>query len=210
MTTASDKWLRKKANETTDKDGDFCLDFAKRTPLAFASYYKVNMAIGICCAFLCFVVLPIGFGFFPKFVDQLFEGHILNGTFSIFVIMGIGAYYLHNGFEGKSLYNKIDKYLDSLIMQEIRSIKDLSKVTETSPDEIVNELKVLQEIGLFRQFSIDRKNMTLIENDGWGLSGAKLKQVSLSCPSCGAKISIFIEASSTSGMCEYCGSLLQV
>jgi len=123
------------------------------------------------------------------------------------IAVGIGGWFMQKGRAAGRLYELTDKYRDSLIDKRLRSLMDLSTLTDASPDEIVDELKELQEVGLFRQFSVDRKNMQLIENASWGDTGSsKLTHVAFPCSSCGASNSIYTVATAKSGVCEYCGS----
>lgn len=126
--------------------------------------------------------------------------------FGMLMVAG-GGRVMQRGRAVGRLYELTDKYRDVLLDKGIRSIKDLSALTDSTPDEIVDELKELQEVGLLRQFSVDRTNMKFVENAGWGDTGfTQLKQVAFSCSSCGANNSIYMDASSSSGVCEYCGS----
>ena len=131
--------------------------------------------------------------------------HILK--FLAIPVMGAGAWCAKIGRAVTRFYKLIDTYRNALIDKRMRSIPDFSKARDSTPDEIVEELKELQEVGLFRQFSVDRKSKTFVENAGWGdIGSTTLKQVAFSCPSCGAKNSIYTDASSNVRVCEYCGS----
>lgn len=194
---ATDKLIQRKLKELAAKG-----ETAVINPLFYARWSKLLLAVGV------IIVLP-GAAFAFASIEGYKKDFILGVICQIlgWIIMAGGGWVIQKGRAAGRLYDLADKYRDALIDKGVRSMTDLSTLTDSSPDEIVDELKELQEVGLFRNFSIDRKNMQLIENAGWGDAGSnKLAQVAFSCSSCGANNSIYTEATASSGVCEYCGS----
>jgi len=196
---STDKFLRKKAKELIAKDEGNSFH-----PISVASYYKESFVLSI-TSILIFILIPTAIILMPKGSFSLSgTGALIVGI--VWLAFGfLGPYGFRTARNGKRLYDMVDKYRDALVDNSIRSIKDFCKVADTSPEEIIKELKELQEIELFRDFSIDRKNMKFIENADWGGTGST-KKISFACATCGANNSIYIEANSNTGVCEYCGS----
>ena len=108
----------------------------------------------------------------------------------------------------RRLYKMIDTYREALIDKNLRSIKEVANLVDSNLKELVDELKELQDIGLFQQFSIDRTKMLLIEDGDWGLEGSgEYEKKHFSCISCGAQNEIYIRKGSNSFKCEYCETI---
>lgn len=138
------------------------------------------------------------------------EGRLVLHIFA-FLFFGLGAWLAQRGRASARIYGLVDTYRESLLEKGQRSITDFATLTDSSPDEIVDELKELQEVGLFRNFSIDRKNKKFVENANWGGSGSgKFKHVTFSCSACGANNTIYADEISSVGTCEYCGSSVNI
>lgn len=203
MSIATDKLIKKKSKEIYAKNeehGAASLNPFSAHPILYCTQSNVLFVLGIIC--LLAALLLFGFGEFIKDENKSFSLRFL-----AFICFGFGAYGLQMARKGRRLYELIDAYREALLDNGLRSITDFSTLTHSSSDEIVDELIELQEAGLFRQFSIDRKNKKFVENADWNdADSANYKQISFSCPSCGASNTIYANENSTARVCEYCGS----
>ena len=197
---STDKFISRKLREIEAKGGD------EDTLLHRARHYKFEGSIAI--AIMIFGTGVFLAGWILPLVDKarFYEArHFFNLLGIIFT--GVGSYILQRAKTGKRFYKLVDTYRDKLTSQGVRSIVEFARSEELTQDEVVSELKELQDVGLFRQFSIDRRNMLFIENAGWGeLGSADFVKSTFKCSSCGASNSIFLESKSTSATCEYCGT----
>ena len=108
----------------------------------------------------------------------------------------------------RRFYNLISNYRDILTVNKLRSMQEISTATETSFDEILSELKELQDEGFFRQFRIDRAHKRIVEDEDWGLEGSgEYEKRHFTCSSCGGQNEIYNRKGSNSLKCEYCDTV---
>lgn len=191
MSSATDKFIQKKLKEFAAKG-----ETADNNILFHARWSKPIYALAAMLG-----LMSIAFFVLSETKNE--------GALKILALLAfVGAAWLaQRGRASARLYDLVDTYREALLEKRLRSITDFATLINSSPDEIVDELKELQEVGLFRHFSIDRKNKMFIENANWGEAGSgKFKHVTFSCKPCGANNTIYIDESSTVGTCEYCGS----
>ncbi|MDO9233587.1 MAG: hypothetical protein Q8N02_00345 [Methylotenera sp.] len=190
MSAATDKLFAKKAAKFEAKG-----ELGIWDPIAIGPKNKILYILAL-------IILLMGFSLFV--FGEMKDAIALK--FIGIIIMMPGAWVGHISRAAKRFYDLVDTYRSALIERGTRSLSDFTALTESSSDEIIAELKELQDAGFFRQFTVDRKNKKFVENADWLEDQSNLRKATFTCPSCGANNTIYVKGDTNVGTCEYCGS----
>jgi hypothetical protein len=104
-------------------------------------------------------------------------------------------------------YKTIDAFRQAVIVSGNRSIDQIAKFVKFNPNEVVDALKEMQGMGLFLNFSVDRENKTLVEDQDWGFGSSELyERYNFICNNCAAPNDLYKLKSAKNVKCEYCSA----